>query len=71
MADGVRRSWIELPEDFRDRIDELIRRRETFLAIRLVWQESGVNPRPSLPEAVDLVDKRSHQLRLREREPGA
>ncbi|MEH1098223.1 hypothetical protein [Micromonospora sp. CPCC 205561] len=67
MRESNDRIWGGLPEEARDRIDELICRRHTVRAIRLLWRDAGLDPAPSLHQATDVVEERRHRLTVQGR----
>ncbi|HEX5596563.1 MAG TPA: hypothetical protein VFX61_11200 [Micromonosporaceae bacterium] len=67
MAESSDLIWTALPEEVRDRIDELICRRKKALATKHLWRDAGLDPSPSLQTAIDVVEERSYQLTLQGR----
>ncbi|HEX5540043.1 MAG TPA: hypothetical protein VFX60_00530 [Micromonospora sp.] len=55
--------WTSLSSDLRERIDELLRRRRLLHAVVLLREEGGLDPRPGLYEAQDMLVERLAWLR--------
>ena len=61
LTGRVPTTWDSLPQQLRERVDELVLRDHRFGAVRAIW-ECGAEPRPALLECQVIVAERYREL---------